>query len=51
MYKVFVLGWMILALLWNLPNIIIGIFTNPLQAIMALALIWIMIRSIINWKD
>ena len=49
--KVLILGWMVLALLWHLPNIIIGLFTNPLQAIMALALIWVMIRSIVKRMD
>lgn len=49
--KVLILGWMVLALLWHLPNIIIGLFTNPLQAIIALALIWIMVRSIVKWED
>ena len=49
--KVLILGWMVLALLWHLPNIITGLFTNPLQAIMALALIWIMVRSIVKWED
>lgn len=51
MYKIFILGGMILALLWHLPNIIIGLFTNPLQAIMALVLIWAMIRGIIKGVD
>lgn len=49
--KVLILGWMVLALLWHLPNIIVGIFTSPLQAIAGLIVIWIMISSIINSKD
>lgn len=48
--KVLILGWMVLALLWHLPNIIIGIFTNPLEAIAGFTVIWIMIRSIVNDK-
>lgn len=51
MYKIFILGWMVLALLWHLPNIIIGIFTNPLQAIAGFIVIGIMISSVINSKD
>lgn len=50
MYKIFILGLIALALLWHLPNIIIGIFTSPLQAIAGLIVIWIMISSIINDK-
>ena len=49
--KVLILGWMVLALLWHLPNIIVGLFTNPLQAIAGLIVIWIMISSVINSKD
>ena len=49
--KVLILGWMFLALLWHLPNIIIGFFTNPLQAIAGLIVIGIMISSVINSKD
>ena len=49
--KVLILGWMVLALLWHLPNIIIGLFTNPLQAIAGLIVIWIMISSVIHSKD
>ena len=49
--KVLILGWMVLGLLWHLPNIIIGLFTSPLQAIAGLIVIWIMISSIINSKD
>ena len=49
--KVFVLGCIFLALLWHLPNIIIGLFTNPLQAIAGFIVIWIMVRSIIDSKD
>ena len=48
--KVLILGWMVLALLWHLPNIIVGIFTNPLQAIAGLIVIWIMVRSIVKDK-
>ena len=51
MYKIFILGLMFLALLWHLPNIIIGFFTSPLQAIAGLIVIWIMISSVINSKD
>lgn len=51
MYKIFILGWMVLALLWHLPNIIIGFFTNPLQAIAGFIVIWIMISSVIHSKD
>lgn len=49
--KVLILGWMVLALLWHLPNIIVGIFTSPLQAIAGLVVIGIMISSVINSKD
>ena len=49
--KVFVLGCIFLALLWHLPNIIIGLFTNPLQVIAVFIVIWIMVRSIIDSKD
>ena len=49
--KVLILGRMVLALLWHLPNIIIGIFTSPLQAIAGFIVIWIMISSVINSKD
>ena len=49
--KVLILGWMVLALLWHLPNIIIGLFTSPLQAIAGLIMIGIMISSVINSKD
>lgn len=49
--KVLILGWMVLALLWHLPNIIIGIFTSPLQAIAGFIVIWIMISSIVNDKS
>ena len=49
--KVLILGWMVLALLWHLPNIIIGFFTNPLQVIAGLIVIGIMISSVINSKD
>lgn len=49
--KVFVLGCIFLALLWHLPNIIIGLFTNPLQVIAGFIVIWIMVRSIIDSKD
>lgn len=51
MYKLFILGLFALILLWHLPNIIIGLFTNPLPAIIALALIWVMVRSIVKWED
>ena len=50
MYKIFILGLIALALLLNLPNIIVGFFTNPLQAIAALIVIWIMVRSIVKDK-
>ena len=50
MYKIFILCLIALALLWHLPNIIIGFFTNPLQAIVGLIVIWIMIRSIVEDK-
>ena len=50
MYKIFILGLIALALLWHLPNIIVGIFTNPLQAIAGLIVIWIMVRSIVKDK-
>lgn len=50
MYKIFILGLIALGLLLNLPNIIIGFFTNPLQAIAAFIVIWIMISSIVNDK-
>ena len=49
--KVLILGWMVLGLLWHLPNIIIGLFTNPLQVIAGFIVIWIMVRGIINSKD
>ena len=49
--KVFALGCIFLALLWHLPNIIIGLFTNPLQVIAGFVVIWIMVRGIINSKD
>ena len=49
--KVLILGWMVLALLWHLPNIIIGLFTSPLQTIAGLIVIGIMISSVINSKD
>ena len=49
--KVLILGWMVLTLLWHLPNIIIGLFTNPLQVIAGFIVIWIMVRGIINSKD
>ena len=49
--KVLILGWMVLALLWHLPNIIIGFFTNPLQVIAGLIVIGIMISSVINSND
>lgn len=49
--KVLILGWMVLALLWHLPNIIIGFFTSPLQAIAGFIVIWIMISSIVNDKS
>ena len=49
--KVFALGCIFLALLWHLPNIIIGLFTSPLQAIAGLIVIGIMISSVINSKD
>lgn len=49
--KIFILGCMVLGLLWHLPNIIVGIFTNPLQAIAGLIVIGIMISSVINSKD
>ena len=49
--KAFALGCIFLALLWHLPNIIIGLFTSPLQAIAGLIVIWIMISSVINSKD
>ena len=49
--KVLILGWMVLALLWHLPNIIIGLFTSPLQAIAGLIVIWIMVSSVIHSKD
>lgn len=49
--KVLILGWMVLALLWHLPNIIIGLFTSPLQAIAGFIVIWIMISSIVNDKS
>ena len=48
--KAFALGCIFLALLWHLPNIIIGLFTSPLQAIAGLIVIWIMISSVINSK-
>lgn len=51
MYKIFILGLIALALLWHLPNIIIGFFTSPLQAIAGLIVIGIMISSVINSKD
>ena len=47
--KVLILGWMFLALLWHLPNIIIGLFTSPLQAIAGLIVIGIMISSVIHF--
>lgn len=49
--KVLILGWMVLALLWHLPNIIIGLFTSPLQAIAGFIVIGIMISSIVNDKS
>ena len=49
--KVLILGWMVLALLWHLPNIIIGLFTSPLQATAGLVVIGIMISTVINSKD
>ena len=50
MYKIFILGLIALALLWHLPNIIIGFFTNPLQVIAGLIVIWIMVTSIVKGK-
>ena len=49
--KVLILGLIVLCLLWHLPNIIIGLFTSPLQAIAGLIVIGIMISSVINSKD
>ena len=49
--KVLILGWMFLGLLWHLPNIIVGLFTHPLQSIAGLIVIWIMVSSVINSKD
>lgn len=49
--KVLILGWMVLALLWHLPNIIIGLFTSPLQAIAGFIVIGIMVSSIVNDKS
>lgn len=49
--KVLILGWMVLALLWHLPNIIIGFFTSPLQAIAGLIVIGIMVKSIVKGKS
>ena len=51
MYKIFILGLFALALLWHLPNIIVGLFTHPLQSIAGLIVIWIMVSSVINSKD
>lgn len=51
MYKIFILGLIALALLWHLPNIIIGFFTNPLQAIAGFIVIWIMVSSIVEGED
>ena len=50
MYKIFILGLIALALLWHLPNIIIGLFTSPLQAIVGFIVIGIMVRSIVKEK-
>lgn len=49
--KVLILGWMVLALLWHLPNIIIGLFTSPLQAIAGFIVIGIMVKSIVKGKS
>lgn len=49
--KIFILGWIVLALLWHLPNIIAGLFTSPVQAIAGLAVIGLMVGSIINSKN
>ena len=49
--KVSFLVCIFLGLLWHLPNIIIGLFTNPLQVIAGFIVIWIMVRSIINSED
>lgn len=50
MYKIFILGFIALVFLLNLPNIIIGFFTNPLQAIAGFIVCWIMVSSIVNDK-
>lgn len=50
MYKIFILGIIVLALLWHLPNIIIGLFTSPLQVIAGFVVIWIMVKSIVKGK-
>lgn len=50
MYKIFILGLIALTLLWHLPNIIIGLFTSPLQVIAGFIVIGIMVRSIVKGK-
>lgn len=51
MYKLFILSLFSLALIWHLPNIIIGLFTQPLRSIAGLIVIGLMVRGIINSKD
>lgn len=49
--KIFILGWIVLALLWHLPNIIVGLFTSPLQAIAGLIVIGLMVNGVLHSKD
>ena len=49
--KIFILGWVVLALLWHLPNIIVGFFTSPLQAIAGLVVIGLMVESVMKGKS
>lgn len=49
--KIFILGWIVLALLWHLPNIIAGLFTSPVQAIAGLVVIGLMVESVMKGKS
>lgn len=49
--KIFILGWIVLALLWHLPNIIVGLFTSPVQAIVGLVVIGLMVNGILYSKS